>query len=131
MADDNFGITLKKGSTSIGVIKNVDPPGLMKEAIEVTSHASTAKEFITSPVPELEEFVATIYLAEGAYGTLKTDFDSGTPATYNIVFPDAGSIAYAFSAIVRGLKVNTSDATSVDALLLDVTFRPTGALTVS
>ena len=137
MAEDNFGTLLLLGNldgppetfSAIGTVRSIDPPGLNKDPIEVTHQASTAKEFIVSPTPEVQEFVITFYAVEADYTTLDGLLASGVSRNWQVQFPDASDMNYEFAAMVRGLKVSASDATAPDALTVDVTFRPTGAMT--
>lgn len=131
MAEDNIGWTVKKGSTSIGTIKAVKAPVLHKDVIETTNHASAGKERIPSPLQDVQAFTVTLDLIEADFSTLKTDWAAGTISTYNVVAPDAGAIAQAFSAFITDLAIGQSDANSVDRLTVDVTFQPTGTVTVT
>jgi len=137
MADDNFGTILLLGNldgppetfSAIGTIRSIEPPGLNKDPIEVTHQTSTAKEFIASPTPEIQEFVVTFYTVEADYTVLNGLLGTGASRNWQVQFPDAADMNYQFAAMVRGLKAVASDATSPDALTVDATFRPTGAMT--
>lgn len=141
MALTNFGVQLKRGNgatpevfTAIAELLNIDPPEILNEAIESTSHSTAAyRTFINSGLREVAEFTATVqYTPTGVTHNNTTgilaDLTGSSSHNYQILFPDAS--VWSFTAIVTGFKVSAANAPDPETLQAEVTFRPTGAPTL-
>jgi hypothetical protein len=144
MAITNFGIQLKRGNgaspevfTAVAEVISLDPPEIINEAIESTSHGTTAyRTFINSGLREVAEFTATVdYTPTDATHNATTgllyDLTSSTAHNYQIVFPNVGSTTWQFSAIVTSFKPLAADAQKPETLQAEITFRPTGSPTLA
>lgn len=130
-ASSNYGTLLKKGSTVIGEIVTIDPPELINEAVEATSHSSGGwREFIPGGLKEVGEFSATVnFAANATVSGITTDLIAGTISSYTFEFPQGSN--WTFSGFVVGFKPESADAQSPEALTAEVKFRPTGQPTLA
>ena len=125
-AISNFGFVLKKATTAIGEVVNINPPAISMETFEKTNHDSTAKEFGSVGIYEVETFDITInYLP--ATDAILADVIAGTSASYSITWPDTGETLWTFTATPTNFKPEGAAANSPDGLQAVVTFRPSGA----
>lgn len=134
----NLGLLLKRGDgagpevfVTIGELVEVTPPGIVNPAFEKTTQASTAREYGSTGLVEVEEFTCTInYIPSqtdhGMTSGLAADVKSGAQRNYQLAMPDAGPVVWSFAALVTGFKVQTSNSQSPEGLRAEVTFRPTG-----
>jgi hypothetical protein len=131
MAITNYGILLKKASTSVGEMTNIELPKISTGSIESTNHASSGlRTYIPDGLIEAETFQATFICTKANYDLVKTDIDAGTVATYSIDFPAASGITdWSFSCFPISIELGTADATSPDLLAMIVEFRPSGDVT--
>lgn len=131
MANSNYGVILKKASTTIGSLTNIDFPKVSTESVETTSHATSGlREYIPSGLLKFENFSATILGTASGYSAIKTDIDAGTFATYTIDFVTGTGITdWSFSATPISISINTADATSPEVLTFVVEFAISGDVT--
>ena len=132
-----FGTKLKRGGTAgtaIAEVTDISGPGMEADTIEMTSHDSTSgwKEFIGGLKDGGEIELEINYLPANAThkyaaGGLLYDLDAGTANSYALVFPDAATTMWTFSAIVTGFEVG---APIDDKLSAAVTFKVTGKPTL-
>ncbi len=139
MAISAFGTLLKIGDggttetfTTIAEVTNISGPKLSVNTIDVTSHSSTGKQFI-SGLKDGGEVTFTINFAPtGAThsrtsGLLK-DYENRTLRNFQLVFPDAGSTTWSFAALVTNFDAKMP----VDgALTADVTLKVSGVPTLA
>ena len=134
MAVTNYGILLKKSTTLVGELTNLSFPTISTPAVETTNHSSAGvREFISGALTELGEFTVTINAVQAALDTLETDRRAGTVAGYTIEYTQSagGLDDWDFSAIVTEIAVQDADSMSPDVISVDVTFRPSGDLTMT
>ena len=134
MAVTNYGIVLQKGSTDVGEITNLSFPTVSTPAVETTNHSSAGvRTFISRGLTELGEFTITINATQTEMDILEVDRRAGTVDAYTIVYTTVtgGLDDWDFSALVTEIAMQDSDAMSPDTLSLDVTFRPSGDLTMT
>jgi hypothetical protein len=134
----NYGVTLYNDSTAstapatIGEIVSIDPPEYMSPAVEATNHGSAGvREFVPGKLSEMGEFKATINYIDSDIAKLVTAMTAGTVGAYHIGLPSAGPGKLGFSALVTSIKPLSADATAPDTLKAEVTFRPSGTLSMS
>ncbi len=114
--------------TTIGELRDITPPPLMRNPIETTSHNEDEESFVVG-IRRKGEMTFTIGftpVADGTHdhqtGLIKSWLD-GSRDVFRITYPD-GSIWY-FS----GYVTNVAPAAPVDdGLTADVTIRPTGVM---
>lgn len=131
MANTNFGIILKKGSSSVGSITNLGFPKISTGEVESTNHSSAGvREYIPNGVLEVEKFSVTIVATLAGYASIKTDIDAKTFATYSIDFTTASGITdWSFSCTPISIALGTADSQSPDLFEMVVDFRPSGDVT--
>lgn len=124
MATDNYGVGLKKGTTSIGEIVKISVPEVSTEKKESTSHASSGKrEFIPSGLLELSDFTVTINAISANLVTLYTDMKAKTVAAYTIDYTTGSGLAdWTFNAFPLSIKISEMDAQSPDVLRAEIKF---------
>ena len=129
----NLGVILSQGSGDpltyvvIGEVTNLDFPEIKTEVIESTSHNDTWKTYAYSGLMEAGEFTATIKF-DGAE-TFTTDMKAKTVGDYEISFPN--SVVWTFKALITSVKPGGADAQSPELLELEVTFQPSGEMTIA
>lgn len=135
---DAYGTKLYKGTSGAGVeyvnVTSIEGPELSLDTVDVTSHDSTGA---------WEEHVGTILRSgnltleiaydpahathKNAAGGLLYDLTQRASITLTMVFPDAASTEWTFSAIPIGF----APSMAVDgALTASVSFKPTGSVTL-
>lgn len=131
MAESNYGVILKKGSTTIGALTNIDFPKVSTEAVEITNHAGGGvREHIPSGLLNFENFTATILASESAYSAIKTDIDAGTYSSYTIDYTTASGLTdWVFSCYPVSIEISSADATSPDKLEMVIEFNISGDVT--
>lgn len=134
---DGYGAELYRGTsgdTAYAQVTNISGPGLSLDTIDVTAHDSTnAWEEVVGGILRSGEITMNI-IYDPATATHKNagtgllaDFVARTAITLTLVFPDSGTTEWTFSAFVTGFD----PANPVDgALTADVTFKPTGDMTL-
>lgn len=133
MTNTNYGILLKKAAVLVGEVTNLGFPELIQEAIEKTNHSSAGvREFVSSQLKEVAEFVVSINAVQAGLTILEADLSAGTTATYNIEYSaDLDLLNWAFTAFPTNIALQDADAQTPGVMSYDVTFRPTGDVTIS
>lgn len=132
-----FGTTLGKGAAdgppetfaSLGELNMITPPGLTRETVDATSHASAdrVREFIAGLRESGEAIFELNYIAGGAaWDALKASYDSDAPGNWKITFPNAESVI--FPGLVTELGPETPMA---DKMTLKGKIKATGKPTWS
>ena len=135
MAQTNYGVSLGKQDSSlayatIGQLVSIDPPEMMKDAIESTNHASGGvRQFISGGLGEVGQFKATLNYVKANIATLYTDLQAGTVGRYQVAFDSVN--AQQFGALVTSIKPLAADAKSPDVLRAEITFRPSDSTSIS
>jgi len=113
--------------TTIGDLRNITPPPLMRNAIETTSHNEVEESFVVG-IRRKGELTFTIgFVPSGtthgpSAGLIKSWLD-GTKDGWKITFPDGSQW------IFSGFTTNVAPAAPVDdGLTADVTVRPTDTM---
>jgi hypothetical protein len=126
----NYGTLLKKGAATLAEVVSIDAPEYTQPEVEATNHSSAGvREFVSSMLREMTPFKATMNQLDGGLATLIADMVAGTVAAYSITFPNTD--IQGFNALVTSVKPLGADAQKPDVLKAEVTFRPTGALSLS
>lgn len=128
-----FGTLFKRGSTSIAYITNVSGPSLAADTEDVTTHDSTAawEEHVVTILRSGEVTLDLKYdpaaaTQKYASGGLLYDLVSRTAQTFSIVFPDAATTTWTFSAFVTGFEPGAPhDGALTASAKLKVTGQPT------
>jgi hypothetical protein len=111
-----------------GVIK-LDPPEISTEDVETTSHDSGGvKTFISGKVSEVSKFKATLSFNPAVADAFVGYTVSGTILPWQIGFPNTET--WTFQAFVDGFKPSSADAQKPGELTAEISFRPTGAITI-
>ena len=109
---DGFGVQLQRGDgaatetfTPIADITSLNPPGMSRETIDVTSHDSPDAwmEFLGS-VKDGGEVSADINYQPSLHDVLVADFDDSAPRNYRVVFPDEDQTTWGFKALITGFE---------------------------
>lgn len=139
MATHGKGVTFGIGDggdpetfTSIGEITGLELPGLSRELVDVTHHASTAKEWLAQPLIEYGDAVITVNRNPGdaTDAALDAAFASPDAANFQITIPaGAQTFTMVFPAVPTGLeKSSPMDAQQTATLTVKVTGAPTETL---
>ncbi|MCP8707462.1 phage tail tube protein [Streptomyces sp. AC04842] len=109
---DGFGVQLQRGDgaatevfTPIADITSLNPPGMSRETIDVTSHDSPDAwmEFLGS-VKDGGEVSADINYQPSVHDVLVADFEDSAPRNYRVVFPDEAQTTWGFKALMTGFE---------------------------
>lgn len=113
--------------TTIGELRDITPPPLMRNAIETTSHNETEESFVVG-IKRKGEMTFTIGLVpdnathDQNTGLIKSWVD-GSKDGWRITFPDGSTWTF------KGYVTNIAPAAPVDdGLTADVTIRPTESI---
>jgi hypothetical protein len=114
--------------STIGELRNITPPPLMRNAIETTSHNESEESFVVG-IRRKGEMTFQIGFTPAADGThdentgLIKAWRDGSRDIYRVTFPDLTQ--WLFS----GYVTNVGPSAPVDdGLVADVTIRPTGLM---
>ncbi|PSK47977.1 hypothetical protein B0E38_06454 [Streptomyces sp. 111WW2] len=135
---DGFGVQLQRGDgaepevfAKIADVTSLNPPGLSRETIDVTSHDSPNgwMEFLGG-LKDPGEVSADINYQPAEHDLLVADFDDKTPRNYKIVFPDddVSPTTWTFGAFLTGFEPETPYDDKASASL---TFKVTGKPTIT
>jgi len=136
-----FGTLLKIGDggspesfTTIAEVKDISGPSLSLDTEDVTSHASSGgwEEHIGTILRSGEvsfdiNFIPTHATHDASTGLI-ADMKNRTVRNFQLVFPDASSTTWAFSALVTGFEPSEPVAGSLGA---SVTLKLTGEPTLA
>ena len=134
---DAYGTALYKGTstgTAYGQVVSISGPSLSLDTVDVTSHDSTSawEEVVATILRSGEITMEIVYdpanaTHKYAAGGLLYDMVSRTAITLTLIFPDAATTEWTFSAYVTGFEPSAP----VDgALTASVTLKPTGVVTI-
>lgn len=129
-ATTNYGTLLKRSGSTIAEVVSIDAPEYANPEIEATNHSSSGvREFISGMLKEMTPFKAVVNELDGGLATVVGDLAAGTIVTWTITFPNTD--VQTFDALVVGVKPLTADAQSPDVLKAELSFRPTGTLSLA
>ena len=104
------GATPTENFTTIAEVSNISGPGLSMDTIDVTSHSSADgwREYIAGQLEAGEitfdiNYIPTEVTHNLAKGLLG-DLAAKTRRNFQLVFPDAGSTTWKFTALVTGFE---------------------------
>src|SRR5690606_39782147 len=111
---DGFGVQLQRGDgaepevcTAIADMPSLNPPGMSRETIDVTSHDSPDAwmEFLGG-LKDPGEVSADINYQPALHDVLVSDFEDKAPRNYKIVFPDddVAPTTRSFKALLTGRR---------------------------
>lgn len=131
---DGFGVQLQRGDgeeteqfTAIADVTSLNPPGMTRETIDVTSHdsADAWMEFLGG-LKDPGEVSAEINYQPTEHDSLVADFEDAAPRNYKIVFPDSGGTTWTFAALLTGFEPEVPyDDKATASLTFKVTGKPT------
>lgn len=133
---DGFGTQLKRGDgagpevfTALANVTNIGGPGLSRETIDVTSHASPDgwMEFLGG-LKDGGEVSADINYDPANHDALVDDFEDSAPRNYQIVFPDDATTTWTVALILTGFE---PEAPYDDKLSASLTFKVNGKPTLA
>lgn len=131
---DAFGTILKRGATAIVQVREISGPGLSLDTEDVTAHDSTGgwEEVVGTILRSGEVTLEIVYdpaaaTHKNAAGGLIADLVGRASTTYSLVFPDAASTTWSFTAFVTGFEPS---APHDGALTASVTLKLTGQPTL-
>lgn len=122
----------KQGATTIGLMKNIKPPGYDRGEVDVTTLDSSIQDFIPGDPPEVTEVLLSGIWVQGltAQELLETSATSKSNDTYSIVFNGWSTVRTAtFTAYVT--KTDPSQVESKNPYMKDIRLRPTSTITWS
>jgi len=132
---DAFGTVLRRGATAIVQVQSIGGPALSLDTEDVTTHDSTGgwEEVVPTILRTGEISLDIVYDPAAAThsataGGLIADMVARTAQTYTLVFPDAASTSWSFSAFVTGFEPTMPHD---GALTATVTMKPTGQPTLA
>lgn len=95
------GVTPTEGFTTIGSVKDISGPSIAMETEDVTTHSSTAAEFVATVIDYGEvSFDINFDYGDTQHAGLLTDLEAGTLRNFQIVLTDAGATTIDFAAII-------------------------------
>lgn len=133
---DGFGVQLQRGDgaepevfTAIADVTSLNPPGMSRETIDVTSHDSPDAwmEFLGG-LKDPGEVSADINYQPSEHDVLVGDFEDKAPRNYKIVFPDddVDPTTWSFKALLTGFEPEVPyDDKASASLTFKVTGKPT------
>jgi predicted secreted protein len=120
--------------TTIGEVTNFSGPGETAETIDVTSFDSTAKEFISSGLPDNGEvtFDVNFVGSDAQQQGLRSDLRAGTLRNFKVILNDHATTktTFAFAAIVSSIDGPTAGGVS-EAYKMSVTLKLSGPATIT
>jgi len=98
------GTKFQRATVDVAEVVSIDGPNLSRGTIEVTNLDSTNgyREFIAS-FRDGGTVNLTMNFTRDTWDDFKDDFDSDSPVSYGIVFPDTGETTFTFDAYVVDL----------------------------
>ena len=115
--------------SSVGEIIDLTPPGMSRDAVEVTHMASTEKwrEFKGGLKDGGEvSFDMNFDPGDAATTAFLSDLNTDTAGYYKIIFPDDGATEWGFAAIATGYEPqNPIDDRMVATFTMKLTGKPT------
>ncbi|RMB81278.1 phage tail tube protein [Streptomyces shenzhenensis] len=133
---DGFGVQLKRGDgqspevfTKIADVTSLNPPGISRETLDVTSHDSVNAwmEFLGG-LKDPGEVSADVNYQPSKHDLLVADFEDDAPRNYQIVFPDEDATTWAFPAILTGFE---PEAPYDDKATASLTWKVSGKPTIT
>jgi len=125
-ATKGAGALLKKGSTTIAEVTNIDGPGLTRDTFVTTYHGGTWQEAVAGLPDGGEISIDLNWLPANTTQTVLHNDMTATAQTYNLLFTDAATTTWTFTALVTAF----SPAAPVDGKLsATATFKLTDAIT--
>jgi len=136
---DAYGTELYRGTsgagTAIAQVKSISGPSLSADTEDVTSHDSVNawEEVVVTILRSGEVTLDIVYdpadaTHKDAANGLLNDLQGRASTTYTLVFPDAASTEWSFSAYVTAFE---PDAPVDGALTASVTLKATGDMTIA
>lgn len=122
----------KQGSTTIGMMKTIQPPGYDRGEVDVTTLDSTIMDFIPGDPPEITQITLNHIWVSGltAQELLDTAVAARTNDTYSIVFNGWSTVRTAtFTAYTISVKPDSVE--SKNPYMRTVVLRPTSVVTWS
>ncbi|MER6147954.1 phage tail tube protein [Streptomyces hirsutus] len=130
---NGFGVQLERGDGAqpevyapIADITSLNPPGISRETIDVTSHDSVDAwmEFVGG-LKDPGEVSADINYQPALHDLLIADFEDDTPRNYRIVFPDDPTTptTWTIKALLTGFE---PEVPYDDKATASLTFKVTG-----
>jgi hypothetical protein len=114
--------------TTIGELRNITPPPLMRNPIEMTAHNDSEETFVVG-IKRKGELKFQIGFAPSGESThdhstgLISSYNAGTRDVWRVTYPDGKQ--WLFSGYVTNVSVS---APVDEGLVADVTIRPTGTM---
>lgn len=125
------GATIKIGTSAIGEVTSIGAVSLATDSIEVTTLASTMKEFIPGLTDPGEVTIGlNFYPDDAGQAALKIAAFSKTVDTYTITFPTTVGATWAFSGFISAYSTGeiNNEVTSAE-ITVKITGAPTLTLT--
>lgn len=122
--------TFKQGSTTIGGMKTIQPPGYVREKVDVTTLDSSITDFVPGDPPEITEISLSGIWVSGltAHELLDTAVSAKTNDTYSIVYNGWTTVRTGtFTAYC--ISVVPSQIESKNPYMRDITLVPTSVVT--
>ena len=130
-----FGAVLERGAVTIAGVTSISGPGLSLDVEDVTSHDSTGawEEVVATILRSGEISLDIVYDPAAAThsataGGLIADMVGRASTTYSLIFTDAASTEWTFTAFVVGFE---PDMPHDGALTASVTMKITGQPTLA
>lgn len=121
----SFGTSVTVGATAIGGLSDISISGADVPFIDMTTHDSTAKEFVSGLIDYgTLELSGKLNHADAGQDALRTG--TGTSAAFVVTLPNASTIS--FSAIIGGMSETIPLEGTVD---FSISCKITGAKTYS
>lgn len=120
----------KQGATTIGYMKTIQPPGYVRDRVDVSTLDSAIADFVPGDPPEITPVQLSQIWVSGltAHELLDTAVAAKTNDTYSIVFNGWTTVRTAtFTAYT--LEVKPSQVESKNPYMRDVMLSPTSVVT--
>ena len=114
--------------STIAEVNSVGLPQQSRPMIDVTDLSSTAREFIPGLL-DSGQVTLSMNFTRATYIDMRTDLLSDSSVNYQIVLPDTGATTIDFAGYVQDM--GGASPGPDEKITVDVTFKITGAITVS
>ena len=105
-ATSGFNTVLKKGTTALGEVSDLNGPSESRNWIDATHLTSDnqAKEYVAGLI-DSGQVTGTLNFLPGnaTQAALRTDMLAGTKDSYSLTFPDAATTVFSFTAGVAAV----------------------------
>jgi hypothetical protein len=119
------GTTIAMGGTAIGNVTGITPPNGMKREMTDVSGIADLYDIFAPGTVDPGSFMFTVNYGDPSLATVVTDYNSTTPVTWTITYPDGST--HVFSGKLSEASWAKGDRKGV--FTVDLTIKISGAIT--